>query len=84
MPLASRYIWSLCHLKAHLHSWQLQAKGRVERANRTLQGRLVKELRLGGISNMQTENEFLLSYTVIHNAKFAKLPFIALFAIYLK
>lgn len=28
-----------------------QAKGRVERANRTLQDRLVKELRLHGISN---------------------------------
>lgn len=30
-----------------------QAKGRVERANRTLQDRLVKELRLAGISDMQ-------------------------------
>src|SRR6202012_3919964 len=29
-----------------------QAKGRVERANRTLQDRLVKELRLAGISDM--------------------------------
>ncbi len=31
-----------------------QAKGRVERANRTLQDRLVKELRLEGISDMET------------------------------
>ncbi|MEM8275240.1 ISNCY family transposase, partial [Morganella morganii] len=30
-----------------------QAKGRVERANLTLQDRLVKELRLRGISNMR-------------------------------
>ncbi|MGQ7480647.1 ISNCY family transposase, partial [Streptococcus suis] len=28
-----------------------QAKGRVERANRTLQDRLVKELRLAGVSD---------------------------------
>ena len=30
-----------------------QAKGRVERANRTLQDRLVKELRIAGIANME-------------------------------
>ena len=30
-----------------------QAKGRIERANQTLQDRLVKELRLRGISDMQ-------------------------------
>jgi hypothetical protein len=33
-----------------------QAKGRVERANRTLQDRLVKELRLAGISDMDAAN----------------------------
>ena len=33
-----------------------QAKGRVERANRTLQGRLVKELRIAGISDMEAAN----------------------------
>src|ERR1700722_10209019 len=31
-----------------------QAKGRVERANRTLQDRLVKELRLAGVSDIDT------------------------------
>ncbi|NRP11897.1 hypothetical protein XMM379_002906 [Aliiroseovarius sp. xm-m-379] len=36
-----------------------QAKGRVERANRTLQDRLVKELRIAGISNMEDGNAFL-------------------------
>ena len=36
-----------------------QAKGRVERANRTLQDRLVKELRLAGISDMEAGNAFL-------------------------
>jgi hypothetical protein len=36
-----------------------QAKGRVERANRTLQDRLVKELRLAGVSDMAAGNMFL-------------------------
>jgi transposase len=51
-----------------------QAKGRVERANRTLQDRLVKELRLAGISNMDEGNAFLLGFTERFNAKFAKAP----------
>ena len=38
-----------------------QAKGRVERANKTLQDRLVKELRLAGISNMDDGNAVLPS-----------------------
>jgi hypothetical protein len=49
-----------------------QTKGRVERANRTLQDRLVKELRLAGISNMDEGNAFLLGFTERFNAKFAK------------
>lgn len=36
-----------------------QAKGRVERCNGTLQDRLVKELRLAGISDLEKANEFL-------------------------
>jgi transposase len=36
-----------------------QAKGRVERANRTLQDRLVKELRVDGISDLDAGNNFL-------------------------
>ena len=51
-----------------------QAKGRVERANRTLQDRLVKELRLSGISDMEAANAFLPSFTKRYNAKFAKAP----------
>ena len=50
-----------------------QATGRVERTNQTLQDRLVKELRLRGISTMEeanayVEEEFIDSY----NNKFAK------------
>ena len=51
-----------------------QAKGRVERANRTLQDRLVKELRLAGISDMEAANAFLPAFTERFNAKFAKAP----------
>ncbi len=49
-----------------------QAKGRVERANRTLQDRLVKELRLVGISDIAAANAFLPGFVERYNAKFAK------------
>ena len=51
-----------------------QAKGRVERANRTLQDRLVKELRLAGISDLAAANAFLPAFMARYNAKFAKTP----------
>jgi transposase len=51
-----------------------QAKGRVERANRTLQDRLVKELRIAGISDMEDGNAFLGGFMESYNAKFAKPP----------
>ena len=51
-----------------------QAKGRVERANRTLQDRLVKELRLAGVSSMEDGNAFLEGFVQRYNAKFAKAP----------
>ena len=51
-----------------------QAKGRVERANRTLQDRLVKELRLAGISDMAAANAFLPGFVERYNASFAKVP----------
>lgn len=51
-----------------------QAKGRVERVNRTLQDRLVKELRLAGISDIATANAFLPTFTTDFNERFAKVP----------
>ena len=51
-----------------------QAKGRVERANRTLQDRLVKELRLRGISSLDAANTFVPSFMQDFNARFAKPP----------
>ena len=48
-----------------------QAKGRVERANSTLQDRLIKELRERGISSIEEGNNFLDEYTEKHNRKFS-------------
>lgn len=57
-----------------LYANSSQAKGRVERANRTLQDRLVKELRLAGVSSMEDGNAFLDGFVERYNAKFAKAP----------
>ena len=52
-----------------------QAKGRVERGFRTHQDRLVKEMRLAGISDMAAANKFLETvYIAKHNDKFAVAP----------
>jgi len=51
-----------------------QAKGRVERANETLQDRLVKELRFFGINTIEKANEHLKGYIERFNQQFAKLP----------
>ena len=51
-----------------------QAKGRVERANQTLQDRLVKELRLAGISDPAAGNVFLETFRVDFNRRFAVTP----------
>jgi transposase len=51
-----------------------QAKGRVERANGILQDRLVKEMRLRGINNIEEANKFLPEFIETYNAKFAVEP----------
>lgn len=52
-----------------------QAKGRVERMFETLQDRLVKELRLAGISTKEEATTYFREvYIPKHNAKFAVLP----------
>src|SRR5215210_7098433 len=51
-----------------------QAKGRVERAHATLQDRLVKELRLAGISDLEAANAFLPGFIESYNSKFARAP----------
>ena len=51
-----------------------EAKGRVERMKGTLQDRLVKELKLAGITTIEKANEFLKEYIPKFNAKFAVAP----------
>jgi hypothetical protein len=51
-----------------------QAKGRVERANQTLQDRLVKEMRVRNISSMDEGNAYLEKFVAKHNEKFAVTP----------
>jgi hypothetical protein len=51
-----------------------QAKGRVERAHKTLQDRLVKELRLAGACSLVEGNALLPRFMADYNARFAKLP----------
>jgi hypothetical protein len=51
-----------------------QAKGRVERLWGTRQDRLVKELRLGGITTIAAANAFLPGFIARFNARFAKPP----------
>ena len=51
-----------------------QAKGRVERANQTLQDRLTKELRLRGISTPEEANRWLPEFMQDYNRRFATAP----------
>lgn len=52
-----------------------QAKGRIERLFKTFQDRLIKEMRLRGISTIEDANRFLHEeYLKIHNERFAKEP----------
>ena len=51
-----------------------QAKGRVERANQTLQDRLVKEMRLRGIGSMAEGQAFLAEFMRLWNTRFVVEP----------
>lgn len=51
-----------------------QAKGRIERSFLTLQDRLIKEMRLENIDNIEQANEYLPKYIKKHNEKFAVEP----------
>ncbi|TDK29116.1 ISNCY family transposase [Rhizobium deserti] len=66
---------ALCELNIEiLCANSSQAKGRVERMNRTLQDRLVKALRLARIDNMEAGNAFLASFMSRYNARFSVVP----------
>lgn len=51
-----------------------EAKGRVERVFQTLQDRLVKEMRLAGISTAEEANKFLKKYIPKFNEQFSVAP----------
>jgi hypothetical protein len=55
-----------------IHAHSPQAKWRIERMFATLQDRLVKELRLAGISTLEAANRFLESYLPRFNVQFAR------------
>ena len=57
-----------------LHAHSPQAKGRIERLFGTLQDRLVKEMRIRGISTIQEANRFLQEYLPVYNKKFMVAP----------
>jgi len=58
-----------------VHAHSPQAKGRVEKLFKTLQDRLIKELRLAGISTIKEANEFLEKvFLPKFNAKFMVEP----------
>jgi transposase len=51
-----------------------QAKGRVERANQTLQDRLIKEMRLGRIDSIESAHALLPGFILQYNEKFGVPP----------
>ena len=59
----------------HIAAYSPEARGRSERAFRTLQDRLPKELRLAGIATMAEANRWIAdSYIAAYNASFAVAP----------
>ena len=59
----------------HIPAYSPEARGRSERAFRTLQDRLPKEFRLAGINTVAAANRWLAEvYIPAHNARFAVAP----------
>jgi hypothetical protein len=57
-----------------IHAATPQAKGRVERANQTLQDRLIKEMRLAGVSCIDEAQAFADGFLERWNKRFAVAP----------
>ncbi len=55
-----------------IHAHSPQAKGRIERSFGTLQNRLVKEMRLAGLRDIEAANRFLEGYLETFNRRFMK------------
>jgi hypothetical protein len=67
---------ALAHLGIeHIGAYSPQARGRGERLNRTLQDRLVNELRLASIATLEAANTYLRErFIPDHNARFSHPP----------
>jgi hypothetical protein len=67
---------ALAHLGVeHIPAYSPQARGRSERLNRTLQDRLVNELRLAGIATIPAANAYLRAvFLPQHNTTFSHPP----------
>ena len=57
-----------------IHANSPQAKGRAERSFKTYQDRLIKEMRLRGISTIEEANKFLKEFLPKHNKRFSVKP----------
>ena len=57
-----------------IHAHSPQAKGRVERLFKTLQDRLVKDLRLAGLATIEAANQFVETWLPRYNRRFAVPP----------
>lgn len=51
-----------------------QAKGRIERLFKTFQDRLIKEMRLAGVSTLDEANRFVEAYLPLYNQRFSVQP----------
>jgi transposase len=58
----------------HIPAYSPQARGRSERANRTLQGRLVNELRVAGIRTLDAANRYLQQHYLPHHTAAFRRP----------
>jgi hypothetical protein len=67
---------ALAHLGIeHIGAYSPQARGRGERLNRTLQDRLVNELRVAGIATLEAANRYLRErFIPEYNAQFTRPP----------
>ncbi len=62
----------------HILAWSPQARGRSERVNRTLQDRLVNELRVHRVRSVAAANRYLAErFLPTHNAEFGCPPAVA-------
>jgi len=57
-----------------IHADSPQAKGRIERLFGTFQDRLIKEMRLANVRNLNEANRFLSGYLPIYNRRFSVKP----------